>query len=1291
LNHQVFEESRKLFFNSKVSIMKFLTLFSKVLVVSLFIWAFSTTPQPSKIDYKGSFLSLQTVKKLPKMDRPDLAGLHDYEMTKDLQLGYPPTERKLAAYEELKSRKTRRSLDLRAIPNTTWQERGPNNVGGRTRAIMFDPNDPEGKRVFAGGVSGGLWMNPNIEDVNSKWENKDDFMASLAVSSLAFDPTTPTTFYLATGEGWSHQGLMRGNGIWKSLDGGESWGHLTGTKGTEFTFVNRIAVTALGHILAATNHGLQISIDGGATWEVKVPGRAADIAIATNGTIYISVGVFSPGRIFRSSDNGQSFQELAGYPTNGQRIELAVAPSNPNTLYAVASSNGNIAWFRKSTDGGATWTPLAVPRYLNQNCTQSAQDFGRGQAWYNLALAVHPENENRVVLGGIDLYKSENGGASWTPISYWTGLCKTYVHADQHAIVFHPTRFEEALIGNDGGVYRSSDIGTPTESPKFEVRNNGYNITQFYSVAMANSEGAHYFLGGTQDNGTQQFASQGVNTTKMVTGGDGGLTFIDQEDPSIQITSYVYNSYWRSTNGGAFFVNRFVDESNQGTGRFINPADYDSKAKTLYAARNENQMARYSNMAGTRVVNEVLTLAIGNRRLTHVKVNPFSPNSLIVANDIGQVYKISDAHATPIVERIDNHALPAGYVSSVDIGEHEGQLLVTLSNYGVVSVWETQNGGLSWDNKEGNLPDIPVRWALYNPRNIRQVLLATELGIWSTDDFSVQSPDWEPTLDGLANVRCDMLRYRAADGMVAVATHGRGLYTTDVFAHQFKADFSVDKTLAYAEQTFYFNDLSFGSEKSWQWEFGDGTTSQEQNPTHHYTIAGTYTVKLTIRQGAASVVKEHLIQVLPIKSLDYLTHQGGNFEVNTTDFAAYTISGTAFQRGKSIFPGKSGTTSGQYAWVTGLQGRYAPRTHAMVYTPAFQVNTSGTYQVEFKAIYHLEVEDEQKAWDGFVVEYTFDLGNTWNKLGNDLSENWYNYQAHGHNTAFKSGEAMFSGNTEGEFETKRTQFSIPDQVKNVAFRVVFKSDANGEEAGLAIDDFQFTLLNANIPVMARIHTETPDCNTSEVLFTSHSFGNLKEMRWTFGPDTHLPSLHGNGPHKVSFTSSGVKTATLWVTDGEYTHESTLSIVVTAPRLTRVGEELHASGGEAYTWYRNGEIINGLHSDRLHLSGREEEGYFQVAVTQAGCTQKSEIITIEDEIHIHTFPNPTKGMVQIEARGQNGDIKLSRVVDRNGRPVQVIHTESFAGIQIDFSNEPKGYYLVELNTSQGTITRRILKD
>lgn len=151
--------------------------------------------------------------------------------------------------------------------------------------------------------------------------------------------------------------------------------------------------------------------------------------------------------------------------------------------------------------------------------------------------------------------------------------------------------------------------------------------------------------------------------------------------------------------------------------------------------------------------------AFGGVQASHIRCSPYSSNVLFVGNSSGGIFKVTGANGSPTSTDIDpNNYLPSGYISCIEIGTSENQLLVTYSNYNVTSVWETKNGGTSWVNKEGNLPDMQVRWALYNPNDSNQVLLATEVGVWSTDNMGASSVDWDPTNSGLANVRCDSCR-----------------------------------------------------------------------------------------------------------------------------------------------------------------------------------------------------------------------------------------------------------------------------------------------------------------------------------------------------------------------------------------------------------------------------------------------------------------------------------------------------------------------------------------------------
>jgi methionine-rich copper-binding protein CopC len=1020
---------------------------------------------------------------IPKKDRPDLAAELEFLKTMNpATLTVPRTALQIAREKTKEALKKSKA----AIAGVTWTERGPNNVGGRTHALMFDPNDATRKKVWAGAVAGGLWFNNDITSSASSWQKVNDFWATISVSTIVADPSNSQTFYVGTGEGFTQD--ARGAGIWKSTNGGTTWNQLastTPTNSNHFTWIQKIVVHSSGTIFAATRSnvsgsgGVLRSTDGGLTWMQIYNTATADIDIASNGDIYIGTFAGVVARTTNPTAVGNPTWTNFNPSSGGQRVELAIAPSassvtGSTVVYAVSSNGSDVQWFRKTTDGGTTWTSVTVPKYLEQSCSFGTTDFTRGQSWYDLTMKVRPDNANVVLVGGIDLYGTTNGGTSWNLLSYWTGGCsRQYVHADQHAIEFRSTNFNEIIGGNDGGVTYSTNAGTGSSTGVlFSDRNNNYNVTQFYACAMNNTNGSNVYIAGAQDNGTQRFTSAGINSTTEVNGGDGGFCFIDQTNPNIAIASYVYNNFYRSTNGGSSFTGELLGEN---TGLFINPADYDHTANVLYTAGNSGTMKRVRNVETSPVEDLPITLS-GVGQITTIKANCFTANRIYVGNSSGDVFRVDNAHATPTVTNISG-SLPAGYTSSIDVGANDDELLVTYSNYGVKSVYYTNNGGTTWVSKDETaygLPDMPIRWALFNPNDTKQVLLATELGVWSTSDVKATNPGWEPTNSGLANVRCDMLRFRTADKQVAIATFGRGLYTTNAFASTptaANANFTyAPRQIIYQPAQMTFTDASLGTITSRSWNFGSGaspaTSTATAPPAVSYSTLGTKTVSLTVN-GTSTKTSD--IVVLPTFTPSYLPADGGNFDTDNKHFYP-APSAMPFQRGNSAIAGKNGTASGSFAYVIGATAtQYPNATESILYTPNYNFSTAGAYSFSFKTKYSVEAN-----YDGFIVEYSTNQGATWTKLGNSVVANWYNgtVDASGGGSGFPANTVLFTGSA-STFETKTFDCSSLAGNANVTFRFVFKSDDFEQGTGVALDDVQVTG-----PASAFVHTALSPANTS---------------------------------------------------------------------------------------------------------------------------------------------------------------------------------------------------------------------
>ena len=755
-------------------------------------------------------------------DEPGMAAYHEFLMTFDPATGTVPRERMIAALENTRALSSRKQSD-----QIVWQGY-PSDMGGRTRAIMYDPNDPTHKKVWAAGVTGGIWYNNDITNGGSPWVAAGDFWSSLAIRCLAYDPNHPQTFFAGTGEAETAMQTYRessglGFGIGRSDDGGQTWYHIAGTE--QFAYITDIVVRTengssviyagvASGLYEGSQHqsmptdGLFRSADNGATWQQvlplisgsNVPYCVSDIALGADNRLYVGTRPNlngAGGAVLLYSDDGLQWTVNIQYQTEilnsavnniPGRVVLAAAPSNANIVYAliasgyVESSNGfkyfNCYHILRSANKGVSWAKKALPSDLT-----SGNNFAT-IAWHALDVAVDPNNANYIYAGGLDMHKSFNGGTSWMRVSDWAAMYSgggpDYIHADQHIIVYKPGSSDEILFGSDGGVFYTGN-GSQA-NPTFEEHNKGYSTLQFYTCAICPLAGIAQFYGGLQDNGSLFYLGTPFTINDMVSGGDGAYCFYDKIDPSLSITSIYYNSYIVFDNG----INQNFP-NNWSSGTFVSPADLDYKKKILfcnavdYVGNHQNQILRLSDFTGNGA-GSFLTLNTGiSVFFSALKYSPWSPagkSTIFLGSQSGRLFKVREAHSNlPVVTEIGSADFPLATISSIAIGKSEDTLMVTFSNYGVPSVWQSVNAGQSWQNIEGNLPDMPVRWAVYHPVNNHKALLATETGVWECADLMQTPVEWLPVNTGMANVRVDMLQVRESDNTVLAATHGRGLFT----------------------------------------------------------------------------------------------------------------------------------------------------------------------------------------------------------------------------------------------------------------------------------------------------------------------------------------------------------------------------------------------------------------------------------------------------------------------------------------------------------------------------------
>ena len=757
------------------------------------------------------------------LGQPDMAALQEYYHTMDPVEKRVPKERLVKAQKQIAQMKTEH--DFKSEQNLEW-ENIPSNMGGRTRVVMWDPNSESGNKVWAGSVAGGIWYNDDITNAASPWYAADDFMASLSISSICYDPNNTSTFYAGTGEAATaiityRESSGRGVGILKSNDGGNTWELLESTE--DFAYVTDVkvrnengssviyAAIASGKYMGEQyttqpSDGLYRSIDGGESWEqvlpnmtgLDIPNTPADIEFGADGRIYIgtmrNIDGEGGGTILYSDEGttgtwvvnedyknmieaGMGEYSLAG------RVMIGPAPSDENIVYAIIGAGyiNGFGYYRgnfvlKSEDKGENWSTLNLPGGDEQWASLS---------WHAFTIAVDPNDVNHFYLGGLDEYHSTNGGVNYYHVSDWAemyyGGGTDYIHADQHCIQFKPGSSNEIIFATDGGVFYTESGNA--NYPVFMERNHFYTTLQFYSCDIHPTAYTENYIGGQQDNGTLLYEGSPLDINDMFNGGDGAFCFYDKNDPSVIMASYQYNRF-------SLYVNGEWSGSvgSDATGIFINPSDFDYQNNIIFGngvgffGQSSNTIFRGTGIPYSPSSSFVPIDTDINTWFTHVAYSPYSPfgkSNLFIGSAAGHLFKIEEAQASPVATNIGSDDFPTAAISCVAIGGSEDTLLVTFSNYGVSSIWQTYNGGNDWVEVEGNLPDMPVRWALYHPQSSTMAMIATELGVWVCNDLTVEEPYWEISVNGMANVRVDMLKIRESDQAVIAATHGRGLFTTN--------------------------------------------------------------------------------------------------------------------------------------------------------------------------------------------------------------------------------------------------------------------------------------------------------------------------------------------------------------------------------------------------------------------------------------------------------------------------------------------------------------------------------
>ncbi|MEM1043558.1 MAG: T9SS type A sorting domain-containing protein [Bacteroidota bacterium] len=725
----------------------------------------------------GVALALYAPEPAPTSEAPDayaVSGAYEALVLWNDKRAYPNETIPSTGFAEAVA--ARRSLEAASRGGgEPWEAIGPQNIGGRSLAIVLNPERPE--TVWVGSAGGGLWRSYDA-GLNSSWERISTGFGVTAASAIALAPDDTSTVYLGTGEVYRYResfgGVVYrptrgsyGMGILKSTDAGATW-----TKSLDWSRnqergvqMIRIDPTDAATVWAATTEGILVSRDAGATWDTSL-----DVVMGTD----ISINAEDPDDIlaacgnqesegyglYRTTDGGATWAQVTdGVPPSYiGKVLLSRHPTDQDTVYASVGNgiftSGSETFLIRTVDGGDAWT------------TVSTNNYAAFQGWFAHYVGVNPNRPDELYLGGVPLFFSSNGGFNQVELND--------PHPDHHAVAFHPTDPDIVYFAHDGGVARTTNGGSTIVDIS-----QGYQTTQFYNGTSVDPGNADFAIGGLQDNNTVRYT--GSPNWDRILGGDGSWSAIDPFDPNIVYASFQNLGMARSSDGGDDFD--FIIPPDAGNTAFIAPyALAPTDPSRLYAGRSivyrsENRGNSWTATNGGSNIdpnaNPTLAMAVSplDEDVVYVSTAPIlrapvdnpGPPRMFVTRNAGSSW-------TDITT-----GLPDRFVTDIAIDPSDDQVAwVTLGGFGTGHVYKTEDAGQTWTDVSGTLPDAPAEAVAFDPLRPGTVYIGNDVGVFETNDAGTT---WNAFTAGLPEAVLVMdLVYSAADRTLQVATHGNGMY-----------------------------------------------------------------------------------------------------------------------------------------------------------------------------------------------------------------------------------------------------------------------------------------------------------------------------------------------------------------------------------------------------------------------------------------------------------------------------------------------------------------------------------
>jgi photosystem II stability/assembly factor-like uncharacterized protein len=700
-----------------------------------------------------------------------------YWQTRVLPNGnFPETGKNLkefANYTALKKNPSGRKDNMENLivdlQSGTWQSIAQTNSAGgydgigRVNCVAYHPTDIN--TFYVGTPGGGIWKTTNG---GSSWTPLSDNISQAGVTAIVIHPTNPNTIYIGTGDGYGHFDV-KGIGVLKSIDGGVTWQNT----GLSWTIPQQLVVSAMAMspsntsvLIAATNVGLYKTTDAGATWVLLRSGRHNDVKYKPGDGNTLYAALTSPSaNIVRSIDGGATWTQVTSF-YNFNRINIAVTPANTNVVAAIASlSEGSgFGGLYYSNNSGASFELRSSSPNVLSYPELGNEDGGLG--WYALCIAISPNNANNVLVGSVNTWGSTNGGVNWTLKTHWSGAPGVpTIHADKHYLAFNPLNPGMVIQCNDGGIYKSTDGGT-----SWQDITNGLAITMYYRISSAQTDN-NIMMGGTQDNGGRKRSASGV--WSMANGGDGMDVAFDPTNANIMYSSYPGGEVFRSTDqflNNVKISNNIVDSLRSG---WLSPYTLDPNNSSIIYLGYKDVFKTYDRGDSWTMISNNLS----SSDLSEIAVSKSNPGTLYVTNGNTLFKTINDGGSWSTVTP---STLNGNRITYIAVHPANANIVwITIGGYSHgVKVLKSTDGGSSWANISGTLPNVPMSCIIYENGSNDALYIGGDVGVYYRD---ASMSDWAYFNKGLPNSEIITLDIQYATKKLRAGSWGRGVWQTDLY------------------------------------------------------------------------------------------------------------------------------------------------------------------------------------------------------------------------------------------------------------------------------------------------------------------------------------------------------------------------------------------------------------------------------------------------------------------------------------------------------------------------------